>query len=94
MSEDRGQQGIRWTCAGALTGSAEVWLEPYGDGVIVHCYLRGEPPAGRSARSVAREVTRRQRQVKRVTFALKDQLEGDRPAGIGRSSTTGGLPTS
>ncbi len=90
--EDRGEQGIRWRCGGALTGSAEVWLESHGDGVIVHCYLRGDPPAGRSARRIGRETRRRQRQVKQVVFALKDRLEGDRPPGVSRLSGGGELP--
>lgn len=80
--EHRGEQGIRWTCTGTLAGSAEVWLEAYGDGVIVHCYLRVDPPPDWSARRVRRESRRRQRQVKQVGFALKDRLEGDRQPGI------------
>jgi hypothetical protein len=78
--QDRGHQGIRWSCAGALTGSCEVWLEGHGDGVIVHCYLRADLPAGRSAGRVRREARNRHIQVNRVVFALKDRLEGDRPA--------------
>ena len=42
---DRGLDGVRWSITGELVGSAEVWLEPQGDGVIVHYYLRGEPTA-------------------------------------------------
>src|SRR5437879_1970874 len=41
--QDRGEQGIRWNVRGALAGSMEVWLEPSGDGVIVHYYLRCDP---------------------------------------------------
>jgi len=85
VSADRGEQGIRWTCAGSLIGSAEVWLEESGDGMIVHCYLRADPRVNWSARGIRRELRRRQRQVKRVTFALKDRLEGDRRPGVGRS---------
>jgi len=32
--EDRGPAGQRWTVAGALTGTMEVWLQPMMDGVI------------------------------------------------------------
>ena len=92
--QDRAEQGIRWNCAGALVGSCEVWLEPYGDGVLVHCYLRGDLPAGRSPRAAGRERRRRQLQVRRVVFALKDRLEGGRPPGSGRSSSSDDLPTS
>lgn len=94
VAEDRGVKGIRWTCAGALTGSAEVWLEPSGDGVIVHCYLRVDPPADPSTGRIRRDSRRRELQVKRVTFALKDRMEGDRPPGVGRSSVARNLPTS
>ncbi|MEP6695273.1 MAG: polyketide cyclase / dehydrase and lipid transport [Pseudonocardiales bacterium] len=85
VGQDRGVKGIRWTCSGPLVGSCEVWLEAYGDGVIVHCYLRAE-------RVSRREGRRRQRQVNRVLFALKDSLEGGRPAGTGRSSAGDDLP--
>ncbi len=94
VSEDRGVRGIRWNCAGDLVGSCEVWLEAYGDGVIVHCYLRGDQPSGESARRAQRETWRRQQQVKQAVFALKDRLEGDRPPGMSWSSDAGNLPTS
>jgi hypothetical protein len=76
--QDRGDAGVRWNVRGALTGSMEVWLEPYGDGVIVHHYVRCDLPAERGA---ARERRRRQRHAKRVFWSLKDELEGARPAG-------------
>ena len=44
---DRGVAGIRWSVSGALSGTAEIWLEPWQDGVIVHWFLRaGLPPRG------------------------------------------------
>jgi hypothetical protein len=44
---DRGVDGIRWSVSGALSGTAEIWLEPWQDGVIVHWFLRaGLPPRG------------------------------------------------
>jgi hypothetical protein len=81
--QDRGEAGIRWNLAGALTGSMEVWLQPYGDGVIVHYYLRADPPAGArvSARAATREVRRRALRAKQVFWRLKDELEGGRAAG-------------
>jgi hypothetical protein len=89
--QDRGVKGIRWSCSGAMTGSCEVWLEPYGDGVIVHCYLRADLPPGppprwprwRSGEVSRRAVRRRQLQVNRVVFALKDGLERGRPVAGG-----------
>ena len=85
--QDRGEHGVRWNVRGALAGSMEVWLEPYGDGVILHYYLRCDPPPGRAPRprAVLRELRRRARHAKRVFWALKDELEGDRPAGEPRS---------
>jgi hypothetical protein len=84
---DRGTDGIRWSVSGSLVGSAELWLEEYGDGVLLHYYLRvdpagGAPPAGRSG---ARRADRLRRQYaltwKRQVNALKDELEGGRGAG-------------
>ncbi len=84
--QDRGEAGVRWNVRGALTGSMEVWLEPYGDGVIVHHYVRCDPAGGQvlSPAAVARQRRRRQRHAKRVFWALKDELEGDRPPGVPR----------
>jgi hypothetical protein len=94
--QDRGTRGIRWTVTGALVGSSEVWLEPWGDGVVVHYYLRAdltasgsatEPRPGRPARlaRAARAVSRRHSAgVKRCLNALKDELEDGREAGTGR----------
>ena len=85
--QDRAEQGIRWNLDGALAGSMEVWLEPYGDGVIVHYYLRADPPPGRafSARSARREQRRRALRAKQVFWGLKDELEAGRPAGEPRA---------
>ncbi len=40
---DRGVKGQRWAIAGDLVGSAEIWLEAYRDGAVVHYYLRADP---------------------------------------------------
>ncbi len=40
---DRGVKGIRWAVAGDVVGSSEIWLEAFGDGVILHYYLRVDP---------------------------------------------------
>jgi hypothetical protein len=85
---DRGVDGIRWSVSGALSGTAEIWLEPWQDGVIVHWFLRaGLPPRGSvgSGSLTERERARlRQRYAtafKRRIHALKDDLERGRPPG-------------
>lgn len=91
--QDRGEAGVRWTVTGPLVGSAEVWLEPWGDGVLLHAYLRAditrrgsatEPitgPSARLARRGAAEARRRARTVKRAAWQLKAALEGARRPG-------------
>lgn len=82
--QDRGDAGVRWTVRGALTGSMEVWLEPYGDGVLVHHYVRCDPAGGGAVGP--RERKRRELHAKRLFWALKDELEGDRRAGEPRAA--------
>jgi hypothetical protein len=88
---DRGVQGVRWTVTGERVGTMEVWLEEVLDGTVLHYFLRVDP-AGRArrrsraeirrdARSDRDEGRRRQRDAKRIAFALKRELEGGRPAG-------------
>lgn len=85
---DRGDQGLRWTVHGALVGTMEVWLEPVLDGTVLHYYLRADlaGPDGtavsRPARVTAAETRRRQLAAKRLAFALKDEVEGDREIGL------------
>lgn len=81
--QDRGDAGVRWNVRGALTGSMEVWLEPYGDGVILHHYVRCDP--ARPGHE-ARRRRRQQKHAKRVFWAVKDELEGARPAGAPAAS--------
>jgi hypothetical protein len=78
VTEDRGTRGLRWATAGAVVGSAELWVEPALDGAVLHWYLRGE--AHRDAG--VRKVTRRRAAWLRVATGLKDQLEGGRPPGV------------
>lgn len=89
---DRGLLGQRWSVTGALVGSAEIWLEPYADGCIVHHYLRADPaPDGRTAspfpdtpagwRKAARARAARATAWKRHVWALKAELESGRAAG-------------
>jgi hypothetical protein len=79
---DRGLDGIRWSVTGSLAGSAELWLEPVGDGVLLHYYLRVDPVAGRGrARSADRLRRSRALAWKVAVNALKDELEAGRPPG-------------
>ncbi|MFN2626552.1 MAG: polyketide cyclase / dehydrase and lipid transport [Mycobacteriales bacterium] len=88
--EDRGVAGLRFTVCGALAGSNELWLEPWGDGVIVHYYCRADltrrgsatEPVSGSPRALQRRgvraTQRHARAVKAGINALKDRLEADR----------------
>ncbi len=87
-TRDRGLKGRQWRVDGPLVGTAEIWLEPWGDGVLVHHYLRvdpalaaGAPPEGPARwRWAARERGRRAQAWKVSVHALKDALErGRRP---------------
>lgn len=78
--DDRGEQGKRWTLGGRLTGTAEVWLEPVGDGVTVHVYLRADPV--RRVR-LARMRRRYAHPVKRWVLDVKAAHDLVRPAGVG-----------
>jgi hypothetical protein len=77
---DRGEKGLRWSVAGELTGSTEVWCEAWHDGTIVHWYLRVDP-----VRPLPDDALRERREAltlrwKARMFALKDDLErGRRP---------------
>lgn len=86
VTEDRGAEGVRWTVAGRLTGTAEIWLEAWRDGVIVHWYLRGDPThAGRGRPDPQRLRRGYVVAFKRRIHRLKDELEAGRPAGVPRA---------
>lgn len=89
---DRGLDGIRWSVAGEWCGSLEIWLEPVGDGVLVHHYARLDPvdrttggprplpTDSRGRRRAARARAVRARRWKQSVWELKDELEhGRRP---------------
>ena len=80
---DRGDAGVRWSVAGRLLGSAEVWLEPVAGGTLLHYYLRVDLADGSSVRSRAIDRARRREALawKRRAFALKDELEAGRVVG-------------
>lgn len=79
VREDRGPAGIRWSVAGALHGTMEIWLEPMLDGVIVHYFVHAEPAAPPA--DLAADVHRRRIAGKRVAFGAKHLLEQGRAAG-------------
>lgn len=94
---DRGLEGIRWTVTGALVGSAEIWLEAFSDGVIVHYYLRADPTipgsrtesrdftaSPRAQRELATMRARHATRWKQTVWALKDELEAGRSTGMPR----------
>ncbi|MFN8158091.1 MAG: polyketide cyclase / dehydrase and lipid transport [Candidatus Nanopelagicales bacterium] len=101
---DRGLDGIRWSATGAWVGSVEIWLEPVGDGVLLHHYLRLDRPGPdgvplpaatdpRGRRRDARARSRRAKAWKRTAWALKDELEAGRAPGTPRpDGTTGAVP--
>jgi len=71
-TRDRGVKGQRWAVVGRITGSMEIWLEPFRDGVILHHYVRGHATGWRRRSEAARHTLR----WKRVVTRLKDSLEG------------------
>jgi hypothetical protein len=86
VTRDRGLAGMQWSVRGAVLGSMEIWLEPWGDGVVIHWYLRAEPArvVRRPERARAERVLRWKEQV----HALKDRLEAGREPGSPRASPT------
>lgn len=83
VTRDRGRKGIQWAAtspegaAPALRGTVELWLEPFGTGVILHHYLRLDAlPGPLSRRSAGRLTGRLARHAKQVFWRFKDELEG------------------
>lgn len=99
--EDRGAAGVRWTVAGPIDGTMEVWCEPVMDGFVLHYFLHGEPTGRLPRRPRAlydelAEVNRRRRVAGKVmAFAIKSRLERHRAAGdpavAGEPEMTGGV---
>jgi hypothetical protein len=86
--EDRGEMGHRWTVAGALTGTMEIWLEPVLDGAVLHYFLHAEP-SGVAAWELAKmnlaKMNHRRRVAgKNMAFEVKRTLEATRPVGVSR----------
>ncbi len=78
---DRGVHGLRWSVAGALVGSSEIWLEPVLDGVLLHYYLRADLAAGTRGHGISRVRHQRATHWKQHVWELKRRLEGDRRPG-------------
>ncbi|HEY3504580.1 MAG TPA: polyketide cyclase / dehydrase and lipid transport [Actinocatenispora sp.] len=82
VTEERGVEGQRYAVAGAWRGTAELWLSPCLDGVLVHAYLRVDrAAAGLSAPAARRAWRRRDTAMRRALWAYKDELEADRSPG-------------
>ena len=100
IEKDRGLKGLHFAVRGALVGSGELWLEEFGDGVIVHVFLRADPARPGTdevvelpLRALWRELRKRAWQTKRGMGLLKDRLEGTRPAGEPRPDLAVPIPT-
>lgn len=85
VREDRAEKGVRWTVAGPLTGTMEVWLEPVMDGTVMHYFLHAEPtgisPQALASLDLAGMNHTRRLAGKTMTFEIKQQLEAGRAAG-------------
>src|SRR3954453_23687263 len=86
--ENRDDKGHRWTVAGALTGTMEIWLEPVLDGVVLHYFLHAEPSgvaAWQLAKMTLAKLNHRRRVAgKDMAFEVKRTLESTRPVGVSR----------
>jgi len=85
VTRDRGLAGLHWSVRGAVQGSMEIWLEPWGDGVVLHWYLRAAP--ARVVRRLERERAARVLRWKEQVHSLKDRLEAGREPGSLRVGT-------
>jgi hypothetical protein len=86
LTRDRGVKGCQWALSGAVGGTAEIYLEPWADGSVVHLFFRMEVPAA-VARNPERVLAERTRRWKNTVTRLKDELEqGRRPGTAARSA--------
>lgn len=77
LVRDRGAKGAQWEVSGQISGSLEIWLEPFWQGAVLHHYLRGVATPGAPPRLASRHVAR----WKPAVTTLKDVLEGRAPSG-------------
>ena len=90
LTRDRGAKGCQWSVSGAATGTAEVWLEPWQDGTIVHLYLRLRVVPSRWPGRRGRKrpgAVERELAWKRWITGLKDRLDADRAPGCPPGTT-------
>ena len=84
--EDRADKGVRWTVAGPLAGTMEIWLEPVLDGVVLHYFLHAEPGGAAPVRAqklnLAKATHQRRVAGKRMAFEVKNSVEAGRPVGV------------
>jgi len=108
VSRDRGVKGVQWVVCSRAShgrsvrgrrvrwlGSMEIWLEPWGDGTLLHHYLRLDPRQPLAPRTAGKMQANRARAWKHAVHRLKDELEGKRicgervKAGSGPADTAG-----
>ncbi len=80
LTRDRGLKGRQWVLTGAVAGTAEIYLEPWQDGTLIHLFLRLRLPE-RAARRPEKVIRDRTLAWKRTVTRLKDELEAGRPPG-------------
>jgi hypothetical protein len=79
---ERGLKGGQWLVTGSPAGTAEIYLEPWHDGTLLHLFLRLElPVGGSSAGHLERAAQERTLSWKRTVTRLKDELEAGRAPG-------------
>ena len=85
VHELRGDKGLRWNVrhvdgSPGLTGTAELYLQEQGDGVVAHFFLRLDADGGPASgpHDVERLRDRYRRHTKRALWALGDQLDPGR----------------
>lgn len=83
--EFRGDKGVRWDVSSVqdfpgLTGTAELYLQAQGDGVVAHFFLRLDEADGTvvTPHDIERLRTRYRRYSKRALWGLGDQLDPGR----------------
>ncbi len=74
---DRGALGCEWLIDGQLTGTMEIWLEPFWGGAILHHYVRARPGPGAPRGIAARHRLR----WKAAMMRLKDLMESRESSG-------------
>ena len=80
-AERRGLEGVRWAVTGAAIGTAEWWLEPVRDGVVVHWYLRVDPTKSAGQRRLRKLKEQYVARYRNRIWRFKDEVESGRAAG-------------